>query len=538
MLNFILFSFHKKLDMKKIVTALAILLSSYQISKAQTKEMPWQLGLGIGISEYFGDMGNGFFKFDLTSHTLPSNGGKNNQNTPGVGFLTVNKYLNKDFDLSLRGYAGEWGYFKDVNPGNSFYRTTMGLDFTPRWKFLAMEKARFVPYLTAGVGVRRVSMPFENNQFGTAKIGDMIDTYDKSTIYEFTVPLGLGLNVSITEKIGLNLQSNYMWTNNDFSESGPDKNASFSFDQAWFHSIGITYNVGKMKDADGDGVSDKRDNCPNTQAGALVDEKGCILDKDKDGIADNLDACPDKAGIVAFKGCPDTDKDGIEDAKDKCPETAGIAKFEGCPDTDNDGIQDKEDKCPTVAGIAKFNGCPDTDGDGIQDSEDACPNAKGTAQFNGCPDTDGDGLIDKNDKCPTVAGPSSNNGCPEIKAEVRQLFERALQGVQFETGKSAIKKESFAILTNVVRVMTENPSYKLYIAGHTDNVGNAEKNLQLSKDRAAAVEKFLESKGIATERVRSEGFGQTAPVADNATKEGKAKNRRVEFKVEFEDVVK
>ena len=63
MLNFILFSFHKKLDMKKIVTALAILLSSYQISKAQTKEMPWQLGLGIGISEYFGDMGNGFFKF-------------------------------------------------------------------------------------------------------------------------------------------------------------------------------------------------------------------------------------------------------------------------------------------------------------------------------------------------------------------------------------------------------------------------------------------------------------------------------------------
>lgn len=270
----------------------------------------------------------------------------------------------------------------------------------------------------------------------------------------------------------------------------------------------------------------------------MVDEKGCILDKDKDGIADNLDACPDKAGIVAFKGCPDTDKDGIEDAKDKCPETAGVAKFEGCPDTDNDGIQDKDDKCPTVAGIAKFNGCPDSDGDGIQDSEDACPNAKGTAQFNGCPDTDGDGLIDKNDKCPTVAGPAGNNGCPEIKAEVRKLFERALQGVQFETGKSTIKKESFAILNNVVNVMTENPSYKLFIAGHTDNVGNADKNLQLSKERAAAVEKYLESKGAATERVRSEGFGQSTPVADNATKEGKAKNRRVEFKVEFEDVVK
>jgi opacity protein-like surface antigen len=229
--------------MKKIVTAFAILLLSHQISEAQTKETPWQVGLGLGISEYTGDLGNGFFKFDLTSQTLPSNNGKNNQNRPGVGFLTINRYLNKDFDLSLRGYAGEWGYYKDMNPGNSFYRTTIGLDFTPRWKFLASEKARFVPYLTAGVGIRRVSMPFINDQFG-------INGSNKSAIYEFTIPIGFGLNVAITEKIGLNLQSNYMWTNNDFSESGPNKNASFSFDQAWFHSLGLTYNLGKVKNAD------------------------------------------------------------------------------------------------------------------------------------------------------------------------------------------------------------------------------------------------------------------------------------------------
>jgi hypothetical protein len=83
-------------------------------------------------------------------------------------------------------------------------------------------------------------MPFSNDQFG-------LNGSDKSAIYEFTVPIGLGLNVAITEKIGLNLQSNYMWTQNDFSESGPNNNASFSFDQAWFHSIGFTYNFGKMK---------------------------------------------------------------------------------------------------------------------------------------------------------------------------------------------------------------------------------------------------------------------------------------------------
>jgi outer membrane protein OmpA-like peptidoglycan-associated protein len=83
--------------------------------------------------------------------------------------------------------------------------------------------------------------------------------------------------------------------------------------------------------------------------------------------------------------------------------------------------------------------------------------------------------------------------------------------------------------------MNENPTYKLAIAGHTDNVGNAEKNLELSKGRAAAVKAYLVAKGVAADRMTSDGFGDTQSVADNTTTEGKAKNRRVEFKVEFED---
>lgn len=114
------------------------------------------------------------------------------------------------------------------------------------------------------------------------------------------------------------------------------------------------------------------------------------------------------------------------------------------------------------------------------------------------------------------------------------MFEKALQGVQFETGKSIIKSSSFAILNNVVTIMKENPTYKLYILGHTDNVGDAAKNLKLSQERAAAVEKYLETKGVNTSRVRSEGFGDTMPAYDNTSTEGKSKNRRVEFKVEFE----
>ena len=518
--------------MKKLLQLTLILVLISNIGKSQTKDMPWQLGLGIGIGEYNGDLGNGFFKFDFTRHDLSANGGSNNKNTGLMNYFTVSRYLNEEFDVAFRFHSGEFGYYKGANTTtgtvlNNFYRQATGIELTPRWKFLRKDDAMFTPYITAGIGMRRINMPKQDANYGFL---DM----DKRGLYEFTVPAGLGVNIKVYKQIGVNIQSNFLWTNNDKIEGRPELE-EFSYDQAWYHTIGITYNLGKIVDTDGDGVSDKKDKCPNTPSGDLVNPTtGCSIDTDKDGIADNKDQCPLIAGIASFKGCPDSDNDGIQDSEDKCPTVAGVVGFKGCPDSDNDGIQDSEDKCPTEAGIAQFQGCPDTDGDGIQDSEDACPTKKGIASFKGCPDTDNDGIEDKLDKCPTVPGVSTNNGCPEVKAEVKKLFEQALQGVQFESGKSVLKPTSFAILNNVVKIMKDNPTYRLYISGHTDNAGVATKNLTLSTERAAAVEKYLESKGIETSRVRSEGFGDTMPVADNATKDGKAKNRRVEFKVEFE----
>lgn len=202
-------------------------------------------------------------------------------------------------------------------------------------------------------------------------------------------------------------------------------------------------------------------------------------------------------------------------------------------DRDKDGIVDKEDSCPDQAGPASTKGCPDTDGDGVADKDDRCKDMAGPANQSGCPDTDGDGIIDPDDRCPKVAGVASMRGCPELKEETKKLFEKALTGIQFETGSSKIKSSSFPILNDVVKVMQENPSYELDIHGHTDNTGNADKNLQLSKDRAAAVREYLVKKGVGGDRLRSEGFGQTEPVADNSTPAGRAKNRRVEFKVTY-----
>ena len=203
------------------------------------------------------------------------------------------------------------------------------------------------------------------------------------------------------------------------------------------------------------------------------------------------------------------------------------------PDTDGDGIADKDDKCPKEKGIAALGGCPDRDGDGIADALDACPDKAGPSDMHGCPDSDGDGIADNEDMCPTVKVVAVMHGCPEVSETTKKLFEKALNGIQFETGKSIIKKVSFPILDDVAQVLKDNPTWDLEIHGHTDDVGDDVKNHELSHDRAEAVKKYLEGKGVDASRTKSFGHGEEMPVADNKTSAGRSKNRRVEFKVSF-----
>ncbi len=171
----------------------------------------------------------------------------------------------------------------------------------------------------------------------------------------------------------------------------------------------------------------------------------------------------------------------------------------------------------------------DTDGDGTPDISDECPTIAGKPEFNGCPDTDGDGIADKNDKCPTVAGPASNRGCPEVKEEVKKRLSFAATAVQFETGKAAIKKTSNKVLDEIVSILNEYPDYYMTIDGHTDNTGNAAKNLELSKQRANSVKAYFVSKGIDANRIEADGHGDTMPKASNKTAKGRAQNRRVDM---------
>jgi len=106
-----------------------------------------------------------------------------------------------------------------------------------------------------------------------------------------------------------------------------------------------------------------------------------------------------------------------------------------------------------------------------------------------------------------------------------------LNNIFFETKKFDLKPESQAELDILVQLLNDNPTVKIEISGHTDNVGKPADNLSLSNNRAKAVINYLISKGIAAQRLIAKGYGETKPVADNKTEEGKAKNRRTELKV-------
>lgn len=166
----------------------------------------------------------------------------------------------------------------------------------------------------------------------------------------------------------------------------------------------------------------------------------------------------------------------------------------------------------------------DSDGDGVIDSADRCPNTvAGTrVDANGCElDGDRDGVVDRLDKCPaTPAGDKVDAvGCG---------LSIALQ-VQFDTNSANIKSESHAELDAFVRFFQDVPSAKGVLEGHTDSVGRDAYNLNLSQRRADAVKAYVIDRGVDPARIDAKGFGETQPVADNTTAEGRTANRRVVF---------
>ncbi|MDP2341252.1 MAG: OmpA family protein [Deltaproteobacteria bacterium] len=318
-------------------------------------------------------------------------------------------------------------------------------------------------------------------------------------------------------------------------------------------SVGVPTDI----DHDDDGIADRVDACKGTpeDKDGHDDVDGCPdPDNDGDTVLDTADKCPNEAedadGFDDDDGCPDPDNDGdsVKDGNDKCVGVPGPAENAGCPwpDTDGDGILDKDDVCKDIKGVAALKGCPDADADGITDAADRCPTIAGPAQpYGGCPDTDGDGFTDDKDKCPadpeTVNNVDDDDGCPdEGKVLVTLTKEKIviLDKIFFDNNKATIKSESFFLLDQVATVVRNHSDiHHVRIEGHTDDKGADDANLKLSQERADSVKAYLVGKGIDAARLAAVGYGETRPVGDNKTKDGKEQNRRVEFVLVNDDDV-
>ena len=584
--------------MKKVTYLFVALLTLSLTTQAQDsckvcKPYKWEVGLPIGINQYFGDM--------HCSKPYPS------ENNLMVGVF-VRRHLNDYFALRGQVLLGKLaGNDLDRPDGRWDYRrlkfstplTELSLlgEFYPlrerRYTCDGTFKKTLTPYLFGGIGVAFTN-PTVKAQNAQLQDDDprkyvMAQLYDQDLANRkkaaLILPFGVGLKYNVAERWTIGAEVGYRYAFSDYLDGTKLSTTALGTGTALTPN-GKAYNDGYLvanllgsyrfgdkdgdkdgvvdrcdaciaekglrkfqgcPDTDGDGIPDKDDACP-TQAGPMA-LRGCP-DTDGDGIADKDDDCPTQVGTVALKGCPDRDKDGVADKDDACPDVPGVKELKGCPDTDGDGIADKDDACPNEAGPASLNGCPDTDGDGIADKDDDCPTVKGVASAKGCPDRDGDGVADAKDKCPDLAGLISNDGCPEgyvdgklvpkgyrtasgceiSQAELDEL-SFAAQGVEFYSGTNKLKPTSYKKLDRVCALLQRCPDSILNISAFNDGASSAT-NLRSAKLRACAIYSyFLKKKCISKARMTYEGQGDEDPSSEYTTPDGKKSNTRVQFQL-------
>lgn len=234
-------------------------------------------------------------------------------------------------------------------------------------------------------------------------------------------------------------------------------------------------------DLDEDSVKDKLDHCQNSGSGYLVDKYGCELDSDGDGIFDQADQCPNtKMGVaVNFLGCEgDMDKDQVLDSVDQCPDTP-------------------------LGAYVNDTGCileNDVDHDGIPEPLDQCPNSPKGATVN-------------------------QYGCvPQMKVVINVTFPPNSAKIP-STQKPNLDKDAS-------KLKELKADEVILITGHTDSQGTNLNNMKLSWARAQSVKNYaIKNLNIPSQRVYLLGKGETSPIASNLTKEGREKNRRIEFNI-------
>ena len=317
--------------------------------------------------------------------------------------------------------------------------------------------------------------------------------------------------------------------------------------------IGMSYDIGTSKVRHGNSFEISLTYIPKAkvkrettitkrkdQPEKLPPAKVKVIDTDKDGFPDVSDKCPDVPGTKKLKGCPEKKKE-IKATKFKRKQTFVMKPKVVVQEKPKTIVEEKpvEVKVETPVVVVEQKPLPavttviDTDNDGIVDTEDACPYIKGGIKTHGCPDSDEDGIVDMNDKCPMEAGTVANNGCPEKKENtIANTSATKTSNIEFETGKAVIKGfDVIDILEPASDKLWDDAGTTIIITGHTDSEGDAMTNMVLSQNRADAVKEYFIKHGVASSRIKTIAYGESMPLMNNDSEDGKQHNRRAEINI-------
>jgi len=460
---------------------------------------------------------------------------------PGLEFSYIARILyrhsyNNDFALEIGAGFGKYAGLDDsVWPRNYYYGTTI-IPVDGRLLYTPFDFETIRPYVYAGLGFMYYDVTQPHKQVSPGAV-------DQSGV-TLHIPLGLGMEYYISEgfaidlSVGgaLSLTENLNYYNNEDMTDGYLK-----------FGLGVTFSLPEGDpDADKDGLTIDVENQIGTNP--------MLSDTDGDGINDGDEVNVYKTNPL--KG--DTDGDGLNDYD----EIKNHKTDAGKADSDGDGLNDYDEiKTYKTDALNK-----DTDGDTLSDFDElktykTNPSVKDTdkdglddnveiATYKTDPnkaDTDGDTLSDSDEINKYKTNPlskDSDNGSVADNTEISRGTDPnnadddvikkdvaiVLEGITFGTGSDDINPESEAKLNEALKTLKTYNDIVVEISGHTDNVGSSSSNTKLSQKRAESVKAWFISKGIDASRLEAKGYGEDKPIADNSTKDGKAKNRRIEFK--------
>ena len=450
----LVFSLVALLGLGEVSVAQDATSSSAKVFGGRAQYRTWSLGVNAGVLAPVVMVG-GTNDFSNWSPTL------------GYG-LTLRKQLDHIFGVQLGYQSGQLSYDNGgatVNLGlgsrtDGITQISSAVDLTGvanvgSIDFLKRENSLNFN-LKAGLG--RVAYNWkEINPNATPAKGTYGPNKDRNNIREIYVPVGASVKFKVSDRTNFDL--GYTMNFLDADNLDGTKGKGFTRDKWSYASAGVEFSLGSKAKSNLD----------------WVNPLAMMYDELKDPTL--------RQEVEALKG------------RVSALEAADLLK-----DSDGDGVADKLDKCPnTEAGIkVDGSGCPlDVDADGIPDSKDACPTVKGIARLNGCPEF-------------AAVGP--------------------VVPIQFEFNSSVLRTSAYSVLDGLASSLKANTSAVVQLDGHASAEGTEEYNMTLSRDRANSVKTYMVNAGIASNRIATTAYGESRPVASNATEAGRTQNRRVEIK--------